>query len=248
MGLLLIGSVGCDLPPDAPSQALPQVLYAIPEVGAGQVPCDVVVEVGFTGHLDGRSVNADTVRIMSGNLWFWGQAVYDPVEKRITVAPRSALRPRLNYLVITTEDLLALDGTPWPPQVLTRFSTEACEDAPDGGAEDAGSEAPVLPGEIHGIFASRCASCHSDHAPCYGLDLSSSAGTSETLIGRRSREWPDWLLVKPHDPGASYLLYKLAYSPYIPGEVMPPPGEAPMDLQEAARVSEWVRAGSKAEK
>jgi len=241
--LFLSVASGCDFRSAPAASAAPEVLYTRPRTGASNVPLDSQVEIYFTGHLDGRTVDPNTVRLMTGNLWYWGSVDYDPTRKRIHLTPRSLLRPGLLYAVYSEKGLKTLGGSDLTPQPLGYFTTGdwLLEDL-DGGAPE--PQAISFKKDILPLFQSRCASCHGRGGAGYGLDFSSKDGIVETVIGKKSDQWQDWYLVEPGMPGASYILYKISGASQVPGDVMPPPPGKQLDSEYSDIVFGWIVAGA----
>ena len=232
----------CDIIQDPPENEVVEVVYSVPSTGNSDVPIDSAVEIYLSGHVDGRTVRPDTIKVVSGSVWSWGQPVYDPVDRKIRLLPRSELRRNLLYTVISDEGLKELDGDEIEPGVLTYFWTG------DWKLEDEAyldEENPVLlEKNIHPLFLKSCHSCHQGGPGAFNLDFSSAESISETLTGKKSYQWPDWYLVVPGDPGSSYLMYKLTGGERVPGEKMPPVPELEPGMEQIRLISDWIASGA----
>lgn len=65
--------------------------------------------------------------------------------------------------------------------------------------------------DVEPIFVKECSDCHGGERPKKGLDLSADKGFAN-LVGKRSTEVPELLLVAPGDPENSYLWHKLQHT------------------------------------
>ncbi|MCG6118273.1 MAG: hypothetical protein MEQ07_08795 [Aquimonas sp.] len=99
--------------------------------------------------------------------------------------------------------------------------------------------------EIQPIWEIRCANCHVNHSgsPSAELDLNEEASWA-ALYAMPSLIAEGRLMVRPGDPGASFLLEKLRCEQPQAGERMPR-GRLPIPLTEQALVRDWIAQGAR---
>lgn len=111
------------------------------------------------------------------------------------------------------------------------------------GGEEAGEPIPPHLSTIEReIFARNCvfSSCHGATSPNEGMSL--VAPTYATIVGVASSEAPELLRIAPGNPGASYLLQKIASATPRDGVRMPPDQPLPSNKIDAIRA--WITAGA----
>ena len=75
-----------------------------------------------------------------------------------------------------------------------------------------GAQAPLSYAmNVEPIILKACSECHGGDSPKKGLDLSQGKGF-ERLVGVKSQEAPEMVLVKAGDPTSSYLWLKVAHT------------------------------------
>jgi hypothetical protein len=90
-----------------------------------------------------------------------------------------------------------------------------------------------------------CSNCHNAATAVFsGLNLSSGAAASASLIGVASRGRPGILKVAPGDPENSYLIHKLEGRPGIVGVRMPMNGPYLTDGQ-IRIIRRWIELGAR---
>lgn len=65
--------------------------------------------------------------------------------------------------------------------------------------------------DVEPIIVKECSDCHGGERPKKGLDLAAGKGFA-SLVGKKSAEVPELLLVAPGDPENSYLWHKLQHT------------------------------------
>lgn len=251
----------CDVP-SAPAVDGPRVLRTHPAADAEGVSRRARVSVVFDRALLPRSIDASTVRLVSGDRSFALTRHFDPVSRTLTLEPSSSavLQPELRYRII-------LDGL----RDLEGRAGERLELAFRTGTDETPPAPLPRPGfaQVAPIFAARCASasCHGGDTPVLGLDLSSGAAIAATAIARPSVETGEAPLPGARLPGLagmrrievaadlgfpeqSYLVFKIIGDPHVVGEPMPPGGDggvAGLSYEEAQQISDWIRAGAPTE-
>jgi hypothetical protein len=65
--------------------------------------------------------------------------------------------------------------------------------------------------DVEPMILKACADCHGGDNPKKGLDLSKGKGY-ERLVGVKSQEVPDMVMVKAGDPAGSYLWLKVSHT------------------------------------
>lgn len=195
----------------------------------------------------------------SGPFSVYGGVRYDPVRREVRFSPNAPdLRAGLQYVLRVSTALRGWDGTALASPLEVPF-------VPAGSERPSPPPAPSLRADIAPLLIARCgrAACHGGDAPVMGLDLSSADAIARTNIGVVARQnangrnapdytdprWGALLRVDPGDapgqgrPEYSYLIYKLLGDGPIVGARMPP-DEAPLSLDEIARVSDWIALGA----
>ena len=207
------------------------------------------IYVRFSEPLAPRTVHRGTVTLRSGETRIGVSASVDPLLPGIEIAPLGGfvLDPQVEYEVVI-EGVRDLDGETAPP-FLGVFQT--------GDAAEGEEELPIVQWpEIEALFAARCVDgCHDATSP---LDLSSGEGVQNTAIGvvaaGRTPRAPERglagmdiisVLAGQGRPAYSYLLYTLMADPHILGRPMPP--DAPLDSEQIALISRWIRQGASTE-
>lgn len=104
-----------------------------------------------------------------------------------------------------------------------------------GMAQGLGARRAEGPPTASEVFSTRCVPCHDAAARTVGLSLAEP----ERVIGARSSQWPDRVLVVPGDPDASLLVQKVRGTHADKGGRMPPAGA--LDAAELQAVEAWVR-------
>lgn len=99
--------------------------------------------------------------------------------------------------------------------------------------------------DVEPIFVKECGDCHGGDRPKKGLDLSADRGYAN-LVGKKSQEVPELLLVAPGDPENSYLWHKLQHTAKegkgMPRGIFSSRKLAEKDLQV---IREWIEQGAK---
>lgn len=99
--------------------------------------------------------------------------------------------------------------------------------------------------DVEPIFVKECSECHGGERPKKGLDLSADKGYAN-LVGKKSQEVPELLLVAPGDPENSYLWHKLQHTAKegkgMPRGIFSSRKLAEQDLQV---IREWIEQGAK---
>jgi mono/diheme cytochrome c family protein len=113
-------------------------------------------------------------------------------------------------------------------------------------AEGNGSRPPEtsFKADVQPLFDTYCVACHQSGAAQQGLVLEEGLARAR-IVGKRSEQAPS-LLVKPGDPGASYLLHKIGGTHLSfggSGTAMPPGG--PIEPASIALVRSWIAQGAK---
>jgi len=199
-------------------------------VADGPVAVWAPVDVWFDRFLDPDSVSANSVRIESNGQVVRATAIYDVLDRRVRVTPARDLDPSLAYLVVVTEDVRSIDGTP------VAASQQELSTGPAGDDEPA-ERAPIGWGEAETLIASSCesATCHGDDetaATCgvpapfrvaMGLELDAPESIRRTAIDVPARQWPRFVRIEPGRPDRSYVTYKLVDfgEEIVIGNVMP---------------------------
>jgi hypothetical protein len=137
--------------------------------------------------------------------------------------------------------------------IVSSLFGAACGGDDGGGTPDAGLSAACQEATTRSdfefvqeqVFSASCslsASCHAGPAPQAGLTL--EEGSSEAaLIGIQSTLEPDFNLVEPGDPDASYLLMILGREPLPPGVTITDPmpqANPPLCDEKIEAVARWV--------
>ena len=210
----------------------------MPLDGSRDVPVSVIPRLVFDAPLDPATVGSDAFRLHSGELRPGGTVSYSVVRRSITFTPSSSLRPRLAYRAALADGVRGIDGAaPDAPLAIVFVTGNA-----DLGRPAAPPE-PTFAGDVGPLLEERCAPCHAGDRPAARLAL----WPPETLgaaAERRSDEWPGWAILAPGSPEDSYLLYKVAGSPGLVGERMPPGGPPPT-LDEALALEIWIDRGAR---
>lgn len=99
--------------------------------------------------------------------------------------------------------------------------------------------------EVEPIFVKECGECHGGERPKKGLDLSAGKGFAN-LVGKKSVEVPELLLVAPGDPEGSYLWHKLQHTAKE-GKGMPRGIFSSRKLTDAELkvIREWIEQGAR---
>jgi hypothetical protein len=92
------------------------------------------------------------------------------------------------------------------------------------------------------VFSQSCvfSSCHGGPTPRDGLSL--VPPTYGRIVNQPARAVAGRVLVAPGDPGASYLLEKIANAHPTAGEQMPP--KQPLDATAIHAIRGWIEAGA----
>ncbi len=96
------------------------------------------------------------------------------------------------------------------------------------------------------VFTPRCANsgCHVGTTAPFGLDLSSVATSSATLIDVASVEVPGFNRVDPHNAVDSYVTMKVTGDPRILGDPMPLSG-GPLSDGDLLLITTWINDGAR---
>lgn len=258
---LVFALSACDVP-YAPVADGPRVVDTYPRADAETVSRRLRISVRFDRALLPGSIDASSVRLVSGDRGFALSRHFDPVSRTLTLQTTSSapLQPELRYRVI-------LDGV----RDLEGRAGERLELAFRTGTDE--TPPPPLPrpsfAQVAPIFTTRCASagCHGGDTPVLGLDLSSAAGIAASAIARPSVETGEAPRPGARLPGLagmrrvevagdlgfpeqSYLVYKIIGDPHVVGEAMPPAsdgGVGGLSYDEAQQIADWIRAGAPTE-
>ena len=118
-----------------------------------------------------------------------------------------------------------------------------------GGASDpvmgSAPSAPTLLMVQAQVFTPRCAlsGCHVTGSPPFGLDLSSVANSTASLIDVTSGERPAMKRVLPGDSANSYVYWKITGNPGIGGDPMPLSG-GPLSSGDIDLIASWIDGGA----
>jgi len=107
-----------------------------------------------------------------------------------------------------------------------------------GIASSAEQTATAIPDDVVSVLQDNCVRCHKGKFPPRGLNLEAE-NLPATIVGVPSVESPDFKLVDPGRPEASYLVKKITAGPDIKGKSMPP--GKPLTESEIGLISEWVQ-------
>jgi hypothetical protein len=108
------------------------------------------------------------------------------------------------------------------------------------------AQAPLSYGtDVEPIILKECANCHGGDNPKKGLDLTIGKGYGG-LVGVKSKEVPDMLLVKPGDPAGSYLWLKVTHTA-TEGRGMPRTlfGSKKLPQSMLDVIQQWIIQGAK---
>ncbi len=98
--------------------------------------------------------------------------------------------------------------------------------------------------DVEPIFVKECGDCHGGQRPKKGLDLSADKGYAN-LVGKKSAQVPELLLVAPGDPDNSYLWHKLQHTAKE-GKGMPRGifSSKKLPEKELQVIREWIEQGA----
>lgn len=98
--------------------------------------------------------------------------------------------------------------------------------------------------DVEPILVKECGECHGGERPKKGLDLTAGKGFVN-LVGRKSAEVPELLLVAPGDPENSYLWHKLQHTARE-GKGMPRGifSSRKLGERELQVIREWIEQGA----
>ncbi|MCB9669135.1 MAG: DUF1588 domain-containing protein [Alphaproteobacteria bacterium] len=120
--------------------------------------------------------------------------------------------------------------------------TDADADADADADTDTDTDADPGCDVVQTVIDASCTGCHAGPLPAGHLDLTDVGAT----VGAPSGQSP-LVLVEPFAPDDSYLWRKLLGTHFAAGgdgDVMPPPGEAPISAGDRAVVGNWIAAGA----
>jgi len=117
-----------------------------------------------------------------------------------------------------------------------------------GGSDPIVSGSPGVPTLLDvqsQVLTPRCAlsGCHVTGSAPFGLDMSSVAHSSASLINVSSSEQPSLKRVAPGDAANSYMYWKLSGNPNITGDPMPASG-GPLSPADLALIAAWIDGGA----
>jgi hypothetical protein len=117
-------------------------------------------------------------------------------------------------------------------------------DDSSGGVMPAPEAATLLDVQVR-VFSPRCAlsGCHTGTGSPFGLDLSSVAASSASIIDVDSAEMPSLRRIEPFNAPDSYLYMKLVDDPRIFGDAMPLSGP-PLGAGDVALIETWINDGA----
>jgi hypothetical protein len=204
-----------------------RVVGLSPAEGASH-PADQPIRIRFDGYLAPASV-AGSATLSSADLEFQADALYDPVERAVVVAPSAHLRFGLGYRVTLSADTLrGADGRALDEDVVLDFVADAALEAERGPAAVVDFEADLAP-----ALAEACG-CHGPSPKAF------PALTPAALVGQASARRPARTLVVPGAPLESELLLRvLPDYPGVRGAAMPPEGPA-LSPQASQRLVTWI--------
>jgi hypothetical protein len=164
------------------------------------------------------------------------------IERRIASSTDDAAEMASGVVTLRGETLV-LSGDSAPDCPADLRCTQRCGCVPDDGIPQISFAADVQP-----ILTRRCTSpaCHAGSTPQEGLDLRAETA-HPALVGVRSRQCPDQLLVTPGAPAHSYAYAKLlGIGPCFAGARMPSTGR-PLTDAEVTIIATWIAQGAAAE-
>jgi len=216
-----------------------QVLSHSPTHGEEGVALNAGLTFTFDDTVFPDGVSSDTISLSAGGFAVGVSRWVNLLDCSVTLRPHEPLQPLLMHRV-EVEGLRGFHTSPLVEPLSVAFTTG------DATVAVPSDPAPTLDELVTGIFAERCASCHTDHFPPGGVDLSSVEGAAASLVGRPSELWPGATRVVPGSHASSYLLWKLLGLPGVFGDPMPPEGDWPSDRlcgtpdADLRRIAAWI--------
>ncbi len=103
---------------------------------------------------------------------------------------------------------------------------------------------PSYAADVEPIVLKACADCHGGDNPKKGLDLSKGKGL-ERLVGVKSQEVPEMVLVKAGEPASSYLWLKVTHTA-TQGKGMPRTlfGSKKLPQAQLDAIQNWIVQGA----
>lgn len=254
---------------DPPGEDLPEGSYVLPRNAAplqiyDYAPIDSLLTTrypplwfGFDQYLDPALILFhDTLSLTSGGVSFTVRAHYDMLNKRIVGRLTRPLEPGLAYtFTLKPDNIKTLYGAVLEFKPIVEFKVAA--DSPDP-QEPSPEYTPTWSQDIAPIFEASCAPCHtpSEVGDTRTFDIPDLSYAS--LVQKPSQQRASQLLVRPLEPGRSYLMHKiLADYPVRRGSAMPPPWTTsarspsgqpvaykPLTQEELRLIELWIFAGA----
>lgn len=218
-----------------------QVLSHSPAAGQEGVPTNAGLTFFFDDAVHPDSVSGDTIWLSAGGTAVGASRRVDLLDCSVTLRPHAPLQPLLTHRA-EAAGLWGFFTSPLAEPIAVGFTTGDATTALPVDPLDP----PTLDDLVTGVFADRCASCHSAHLPPGGVDLSSVEGAAASLVGRQSELWPGATRVVPGSHARSYLFWKLLGLPAVFGDPMPPEGDWPLDRgcgtadADLRRIAAWI--------
>ena len=198
------------------------VLSTVPQIGDVH-PADAPLRVRFDGYLHPNTQWSSTAEVNTGGIRHPVSVAYDPVAQSVVIAPTIAFRPGLAYtLLMPTDGVVAHDGGTLEAEFRLDFVA--------GPPTLSSPRAPLrFTDDIAPIFERRCG--------CHGPSGETPPELSpEGMINRPSWRQPNWRVVVPGRPLASYLVLRML--PDYPGVTGPTKS---LEGDEVRAVIHWIR-------